>query len=52
MLIKYLETESRKDQLFILMYEPQTADILYCILIEKSISMSAKQKVLKVILFN
>jgi len=47
-LIKHLETESCKDQLFLLMYEPQTADILYCILIEKSISMIAKKKVLKV----
>jgi len=50
-LIKQLENESCKDQLFLLMYEPQTADILYCILIEKSISMLAKQRVLKVISF-
>ncbi|XP_025416195.1 neurobeachin-like protein 1 isoform X1 [Sipha flava] len=49
LLIKHLETESCKDQLFLLMYEPQTADILYCILIEKSISMLAKQKVLKIL---
>lgn len=48
LLIKQLENESCKDQLFLLMYEPQTADILYSILIEKSISMLAKQKVLKV----
>lgn len=48
MLIKHLETGPCKDQLFLLMYEPQTADILYCILVEKSISMLAKQKVLKV----
>lgn len=50
-MIKQLENESCKDQLFILMYEPQTADILYSVLIEKSISMVAKQKVLKVLLF-
>lgn len=48
-LIKYLEAESCKDHFFLLMYEPQTADLLYCILIEKSISMLAKQKVLKVL---
>lgn len=50
MLISYLESRSRKDQVFLLLYEPHYAETLYCLLVEKSFSMELKQKVLKVML--
>uniref|UniRef100_A0A1B6DB47 Neurobeachin-like protein 1 n=1 Tax=Clastoptera arizonana TaxID=38151 RepID=A0A1B6DB47_9HEMI len=49
MLISQLESKSCKDQLILLMYEPQAADLLYCILIDKNFSMDLKQRVLKML---
>ncbi|RZF48161.1 hypothetical protein LSTR_LSTR009850 [Laodelphax striatellus] len=49
MLITLLESKSCRDQLFIFMFEPQTADVLYCLLIEKNFTMELKQRVLKLI---
>ncbi|XP_039288398.1 neurobeachin-like protein 1 isoform X2 [Nilaparvata lugens] len=49
MLITLLESKSCRDQLFIFMFEPHTADILYCLLIEKHFTMELKQRVLKLI---
>ncbi|XP_050525286.1 neurobeachin-like protein 2 [Daktulosphaira vitifoliae] len=46
-LIKYLDSDLCKDQLYLIMYEPQIAELLYSLLIEKSISMLAKKHVLK-----
>ncbi|XP_050424019.1 neurobeachin-like protein 2 isoform X2 [Adelges cooleyi] len=46
-LIKYLGSDCCKDQVFLFIYEPQTADLLYSLLVEKSISMLAKQHILK-----
>jgi hypothetical protein len=50
MLISYMDSKSCKTQIFLLLYEPHCAEILYCLLVERSFSMELKQKVLKVIL--
>lgn len=47
MLILHLEGQC-KDQLFLLLFEPHAADLLYCLLIDRRFSMDLKQKVLKV----
>ncbi|KAK3926892.1 Neurobeachin-like protein 1, partial [Frankliniella fusca] len=46
MLILHLEGQC-KDQLFLLLFEPHAADLLYCLLIDRRFSMDLKQKVLK-----
>lgn len=48
MLIAQLESKTCKDQLFLLMYEPQAGDLLYCLLIDKNFSMDLKHRFLKV----
>ncbi|XP_063234189.1 neurobeachin-like protein 1 isoform X2 [Bacillus rossius redtenbacheri] len=47
MLTALMEGKSCSDQLFLLMYEPHSAESVYCLLLEKSLSMELKQKVLK-----
>ncbi|XP_075227690.1 neurobeachin-like protein 1 [Lycorma delicatula] len=49
MLVAHLETKTCRDQIFLLMYEPQAADMLYCLLTEKHFSMELKQRVLKML---
>jgi hypothetical protein len=47
-LVSYMENKNCKDHIFLLLYEPERAETLYCLLVEKSFSMELKQKVLKV----
>lgn len=52
MLVAHLESKTCRDQVFLLMYEPQAADMLYCLLTEKHFTMELKQRVLKVSIAN
>ncbi|XP_067013553.2 neurobeachin-like protein 1 [Anabrus simplex] len=47
MLSAHLESKNCKDQIFFLLFEPHCAEILYCLLAEKSYSMVLKQSILK-----
>lgn len=47
MLISHMEKKSCRDQIFLLMYEPHSAELLYALLIDKEFSMDLKQKVLR-----
>lgn len=49
MLIAQLEKKSCKDQLILLMFEPQAADLVYCLLLNKTFSMELKHRALKVL---
>ncbi|XP_069696226.1 neurobeachin-like protein 1 isoform X2 [Periplaneta americana] len=49
MLISYMENKNCKDQIFLLLYEPHSAETLYCLLVEKGFSMELKQKLLKLL---
>jgi hypothetical protein len=49
MMISYMESKNCKDQVFLLLYEPNYAETLYCLLVEKEFSMHLKQRVLKVL---
>jgi hypothetical protein len=48
MVVSYMESKSCKDQMFLLLYEPDRAETLYCLLVDRSFSMELKHKVLKV----
>lgn len=48
MVIAQLESRSCKDQLILLMFEPQSADLIYCLLLNKTFSMDLKHRALKV----
>jgi hypothetical protein len=48
MLVSYMENKNSKDQIFLLLYEPERAETLYCLLVDRSFSMELKLKVLKV----
>jgi hypothetical protein len=45
-----MESKSCKTQMFLLFYEPNCGEILYCLLVDRNFSTELKQKVLKVIL--
>uniref|UniRef100_A0A336KCC2 CSON006833 protein n=1 Tax=Culicoides sonorensis TaxID=179676 RepID=A0A336KCC2_CULSO len=49
MLNSLLESKNCKDQMYLLMYEPQIGELLYALLIEKAYSTQVHQAVLKVI---
>lgn len=49
MLLSHLEAKNCRDQIYLLMYEPNCADLLYALLQDKSFSVEFKQKLLKVI---
>jgi hypothetical protein len=49
MVISYMESKNCKDQIFLLLYEHNYAETLYCLLVEKGFSMQLKQRVLKVL---
>lgn len=49
MLLSHLETKNCRDQIYLLMYEPNAADLLYALLQDKTFSVEFKQKLLKVI---
>ncbi|XP_037563359.1 neurobeachin-like protein 1 isoform X2 [Dermacentor silvarum] len=49
MLLHLLESPSTKDQLVLLLYEPNCAELFYCILLNREFSSCTKVKVLKVI---
>nr|XP_037273796.1 LOW QUALITY PROTEIN: neurobeachin-like protein 1 [Rhipicephalus microplus] len=48
-LLHLLESPSTKDQLVLLLYEPNCAELFYCILLNREFSSCTKVKVLKVI---
>ena len=48
MLVSYMENRNCKDQIFLLLYEPERAETLYCLLVDRNFSMELKLKVLKV----
>lgn len=48
MVIAQLESRSCRDQLILLMFEPQSADLIYCLLLNKTFSMDLKHRALKV----
>jgi len=48
MLVSYMENRNCKDQIFLLLYEPERAETLYCLLMDRNFSMELKLKVLKV----
>ena len=48
MLISYMENKNCKDQIFLLLYEAERAETLYCLLLDRNFSMELKLKVLKV----
>lgn len=49
MLLHLLESPTTKDQLVLLLYEPNCAELLYCILLNRDFSSCTKVKVLKLI---
>ena len=48
MLVSYMENKNCKDQIFLLLYEAERAETLYCLLVDRGFSMELKLKVLKV----
>ncbi|CAH1788242.1 unnamed protein product [Owenia fusiformis] len=48
LLITLLEAPSTKDQLFLLMFEPEMVELLYALVVHKQYSMELKEKSLKV----
>ncbi|KAF4524181.1 hypothetical protein B566_EDAN013927 [Ephemera danica] len=47
MLTSHIESASCRDQLLLLLYEPQAAETLYCLLLDRNFSHTLKHKVLK-----
>ena len=49
MLISILESKSCKDQMFLLIFEPENAELLYALITDESYTSKLKEKILKVI---
>jgi len=49
MLINHLESRNCRDQVYLLLYEPHSAELLYGVLADSNFSMDLKQKIVKLI---
>lgn len=49
MLNSYLESKHCRDQVYLLLYEPQSVELFYGILLDTQFTMELKQKIIKLI---
>jgi len=50
-IISLMDPPSKKDQIYLLLFEPGMAELLYVLLTKKEYSAELKEKILKVIFF-
>ena len=49
MLTHYLESKTAKDQMFLVLYEPKRADLLYNLVVEKRFGLTTRLSILKLL---
>ena len=49
MLTHYLESKTAKDQMFLVLYEPKRADLLYNLVIEKRFGLNTRLSILRLL---